>query len=199
MSGIGLYVAGNGPAHRASAGLKLLVLLVVVAAMLLVDDLLTALGVVAAAIVLYPLCGLSPRHVWHTVRPLLVFVAAIAAFQWYAADVQTAMRVCAQLVAAVLLAGLVTLTTRVSAMLALFERLAGPLRFVGVRPDRVALTLALTIRCVPLVASAYRTSRDAYAARGLRGRPYLLIVPVIVGLIRSAEAMGEAMVARGLD
>ncbi|PSK92382.1 biotin transport system permease protein [Murinocardiopsis flavida] len=199
MSTVGLYVPGDGPAHRAPAGAKLLVLLVAVSAMLLAGDLRVALAAVAAAVLLYPLCGLAPRHVWRTVRPLLVFVAVIGVFQWYAADAQTAVRVCAQLVAAVLLAGLVTLTTKVSAMLALFERLAGPLRHVGVRPDRVALTLALTIRCIPLVATAYRNSREAYAARGLRGRPHLLVVPVIVGLIRSAEAMGEAMVARGID
>jgi len=36
-------------------------------------------------------------------------------------------------------------------------------------------------------------------ARGLRGGAHRMVVPVIVNLIRSAEALGLALSARGLD
>ncbi|GAA3754043.1 biotin transport system permease protein [Spinactinospora alkalitolerans] len=199
MSVIGLYVPGTGPVYRIPAGAKLLVLLVTVTAVLLVGDPWAALGAAAGAALLYPLCSPAHRYLWRTLRPLLPFLVAIAAFQAFTAGWEVGLRVCAQLTTAVLLAGLVTLTTRVSEMLALFERLAAPLRLVGARPDRVALVLALTIRCIPMVATAWRASREAYAARGLRGRPHLMVVPVIVNLIRSAESLGQAMSARGMD
>ncbi|CAM3907638.1 energy-coupling factor transporter transmembrane protein EcfT [Nocardiopsis rhodophaea] len=199
MNIIGLYVPGDSVLYRAPSGAKLLVLLVVVTTVIALGNLWVALGAACTAALAYPLGGLPPRYVWRVVRPVLPFLVLIAVFQGFAADWPTAARVCAQLTTAVLLAGLVTLTTRVSEMLALFERLARPLRFAGVRPDRVALVLALTIRSIPMVDAALRASREAYAARGLRGRPHLMVVPVIVGLIRSAEATGEAMAARGID
>ncbi|MFD0777113.1 energy-coupling factor transporter transmembrane component T, partial [Streptomonospora algeriensis] len=114
-------------------------------------------------------------------------------------DWAAAVRVCGQLATAALLAAMVTATTRVSAMLELFERLLRPWARLGANPRRVALVLALTIRCIPLVASAWQTSREAYIARGLRGRPDVMVVPVIVGLLRSADSLGEALTARGID
>ncbi|RCV52019.1 energy-coupling factor transporter transmembrane component T family protein [Marinitenerispora sediminis] len=199
MTALGLYVPGDTAVHRLPAGAKLAALLVAVTGLLLITDPWAALGAAAAAALLYPLCGLGARHLWRTLRPLLPFLALIAVFQTLVAGGDVAARVCGQLGAAVLLAGLVTSTTRVSAMFELFERLAGPLRVFGVRPDRVALVLAMTIRCVPLVATAWRAAREAYVARGLRRRPHRMVVPVIVNLVRSAEALGEAMSARGLD
>ncbi|MFC7329839.1 energy-coupling factor transporter transmembrane component T family protein [Marinactinospora rubrisoli] len=199
MSVLGLYVPGDTVVYRLPAGAKLLVLLAAVTGLLLVADPWVAVGATAAVAVLYPVCGLGVRRLWETLRPLLPFLVLIAAVQTLTEGWEVAARVCGQLGAAVLLAGLVTATTRVTAMLALFERLARPLRVFGVRPDRVALVLAMTIRCVPMVARAWQTARESYVARGLRRRPHRMVVPVVVNLLRSAEALGEAMSARGLD
>lgn len=74
---------------------------------------------------------------------------------------------------------MVTLTTRVAGMPELFERLARPLRAFGVRPERVALVLALTIRSVPMALTAWRQAREAYVARGLSRRQHQqhMVVP----------------------
>ncbi|MDA0563205.1 energy-coupling factor transporter transmembrane protein EcfT [Streptomonospora sp. S1-112] len=195
----GLYVPGDSWLHRAPAGAKLLVLVAAVSAVVAAANLPAALAAAGAAVALHPLCGLGLRPVWRTLRALAPFLALIALFQLVAGDAPAAARLCAQLAGAVLLSGLVTATTRVSAMLTLFERLARPLAVVGADPRRVGLVLALTIRCIPMVAESWRASREAYIARGLRGRPHVLVVPVVVGLLRSAEAMGEALTARGID
>ncbi|MBB4930112.1 biotin transport system permease protein [Lipingzhangella halophila] len=199
MSVLGLYLPGDSVLHRTPAGVKLLALLGAVTAVVVLGDPWIAVGAAVGCALLYPLCGLRAGHAWRILRPLLPFLVLIVLFQMLGGDALVAVRTCAQLVLAVLLSGLVTFTTRVSTMLALFERVARPLRFAGVRPDRLALVLALTIRALPMVAAAWHASREAYLARGLRGRPHLMVVPVIVGLVRSAEAMGDAMTARGLD
>jgi biotin transport system permease protein len=199
VNAAGLYVPGRSAAHRLPAGAKLAVLLAAVTVVVAAGHTGLALAAAAAAAALYPLCGFGPRRVGRVLRPLLPFLAAIALFQGLAGEPEAAARVCAQLTAAVLLSGLVTLTTRVAEMLDLFERLARPLRLAGVRPERVALLLALTLRSLPLAASAWRAAREGYTARGLRGRPHLMVVPVVVGLIRSAEALGEALTARDID
>ncbi|MEY9210650.1 energy-coupling factor transporter transmembrane protein EcfT [Thermobifida halotolerans] len=198
MNTAGLYVPGTSLPYRMTAGGKLLVLLAVITVLLVLGNPWVSLGAAVAVVLLYAVFGLA-GHLWHAFRPVLLFLAAVGVFHVLFNDVETAVRVCAQLAAAVLLAGLVTRTTRVSEMLDLFERLARPLRVVGVRSERVALVLALTIRCVPLVAESWRSSREAYMARGLRGGAHRMVVPVIVNLIRSSEALGAAMNARGVD
>ncbi|MGV2385991.1 MAG UNVERIFIED_CONTAM: energy-coupling factor transporter transmembrane protein EcfT [Thermobifida fusca] len=198
MNTVGLYVPGTSLPYRIPAGVKLLALLGTVTVLAVLADPWVSLGAVLAVVLLYILWGLA-AHLWHAFRPVLLFLVAIAVFHAVFTDVHTAVRVCSQLTAVILLAGLVTRTTPVSAMLDLFTRLARPLQHVGVRPERVGLVLALTIRCIPMVAEAWRASREAYVARGLRGGAHRMVVPVIVNLIRSAEALGLALSARGLD
>jgi biotin transport system permease protein len=195
----GLYVPGTGPLYRLRARTKLLVLLAVSAVVVVAGHPWVSVGALAAALAVYPLSGLGARRAWHVLRVLWPFLLVIAVFQGLFGDWSTAVRLVAQLAALVLLANVVTLTTRVREMLDLFERAARPLRHVGADPDRVALVLALTIRSIPMVATAWRAAREGYLARGLSGRPHLLVVPVIVQLLRMAEATGEALVARGID
>ncbi|MDS1271983.1 energy-coupling factor transporter transmembrane protein EcfT [Lipingzhangella sp. LS1_29] len=199
VAGIGTYVPGATLVHRAPAGLKLALLIIVVTGVVASQQLWAALTAVLVAGALYLVAGVGPRHIAPVLVPLTPFLVLIGIFHTLSADVHSAVRVCAQLTAMVLLGGLVTCTTRVSAMLALFEWLLGPLRHLGLRPERVALVLALTVRSIPLAATVWRTSREAYLARGLRGRPHRMVVPVLVRLIRSAESTGEALAARGLD
>ncbi|WP_150243275.1 energy-coupling factor transporter transmembrane component T family protein [Nocardiopsis quinghaiensis] len=199
MSTVGLYVPGDSPLHRAPAGAKLLALLLVGIGLVVWADHRVAAGALTAALVLYPAVGLPLGRAWSALRALWPFLLAIGLFQVLFADWQTALRLCAQLAALVLLANLVTLTTRVREMLELFERLVRPLRHVGANPDRIALVLALTIRSIPMAATAWQAAREGYRARGLSGRPHLLVVPVIVQLLRMADATGEALVARGID
>ena len=92
-----------------------------------------------------------------------------------------------------------TLTTRVLDLLDVVERAASPLRLVGVRPDRVALLLALTLRAVPVLAATLDDVRDARRARGLERSPRALLVPLVVRTLRHADRLGEALVARGVD
>ena len=77
--------------------------------------------------------------------------------------------VCGTLLLTVAVAALVTLTTRVTEMLDVCQRLLRPLRRFGVDPDRVGLVLALTIRCIPLMVDivASRVRGEKGARRGL--------------------------------
>ncbi|MFV2197403.1 energy-coupling factor transporter transmembrane component T family protein [Nocardiopsis sp. LOL_012] len=199
MSTIGLYVPGAGPLHRVPAGPKLLALLLTGTAIVVAAHHWVSLAALAAALLLYPLVGLAPRRAFGSLRVLWPFLLAIVVFQLLFGDWRTALRLSAQLAALVLLANAVTLTTQVREMLDLFERMSRPLHRVGVDSSRVALVLALTIRSIPMVGHAWRMAREGYQARGLSGRPWMLVVPVIVQLLRMAEATGEALVARGID
>ncbi|MCP2169403.1 energy-coupling factor transporter transmembrane component T family protein [Goodfellowiella coeruleoviolacea] len=192
------YHPGTSWLHAVPAGPKLLGLALAVTGVLLTSHVAVVGTELAITALLYPATRMPFRLLWRNTRVLLPFLALVVAFQLLTATWQKSLVIGGQLLIVVLLAGLVTATTKVSTMLVLFERLARPLARVGVSPRRVALVLALTIRCIPLVASAWHTSSDAYRARGMRRTSWRVVVPVIVRLLRSAEALGEAITARGV-
>jgi len=195
----GLFHPGTSVLHRIPAGVKLTGLAAGITVLLLLDDLR---GLAAATFVvfgLYAVAEVPPRLALAQIRPLLWFCVVLLAVQLLLTGWQRAVAVVLTLVLGVALAGLVTLTTRVTAMLDVVETLLGPLRRVGVRPDRVGLVLALTIRGVPVIAGIAGTVRDAHRARGATVRPWVLLVPVLVRVLRHADALGEALTARGAD
>lgn len=195
----GLYLPRRTPLHRATAGLKLALLAVGVGGLLTLDDLRWLAVAGMFVIGLYAVARVPPRVAAQQLRPLLWFAAFLFVVQTLLTDWLGAAALVLRLVLAVALAALVTLTTRVSAMLDVVEALLGPWRRVGVRPERVGLLLALTIRGIPVVAGVVGTVRDAHRARGAGGPPWRLLVPVLVRVLRQADALSDALIARGAD
>lgn len=200
MTTLGLYHPGRSLLHRAPAGLKLAALVVAIVALTLVVRRPWQLApAVAAVALLFAAARLPARIVAAQLRPLVPMLVAIGAFQWIFTGWQRALVVCGVLALSMALAALVTLTTRVTAMLDVTVRALGPLRRVGVNPDRVGLVLAMAIRCIPLITELVRSVTEARKARGLGFSLRALAVPVVVGALRSADAMGDALAARGVD
>lgn len=199
MSSLGLYLPGTSPLHRARAGTKLLLLLVVGAGSVLLDEAWQVGAAIAAVLALYLVAGLSLRTALVQARPLAWVLGLLAAFHVVVSGWQRATEVIGVILMLVLLAALVTLTTRTSAMVDAVVRALGPLRRVGVDPERLGLLLALAIRSVPVVAGLAAEVRDAQRARGLTASPRAFAVPLIVRSLRHADALGDALVARGVD
>ncbi|MGY1944296.1 energy-coupling factor transporter transmembrane component T family protein [Nocardia asiatica] len=197
---IGLYRPGNSPLHRLSAGAKLALLLVsIVAATVFVRTTAQVLVAAAAVAGLFAVAGIPWRVALAQLRPLVWMVLLIAAFQVLITSPERAAVVCGVLVLSVALAALFTLTTRVTDMLDAVTRWLGPLRRAGVDPERIGLLLALAIRCVPLLAGIVHDVAEARRARGLQWSMTALVTPVLVRALRTADAMGDALAARGVD
>ncbi|MEC5183771.1 biotin transport system permease protein [Cryobacterium sp. MP_3.1] len=200
---IGLYRPGTSLLHRAPAVLKLAVLAVAMVLVGLAADPLVLAGELVAVVALYTLAGIPPTAAWPQIGPVLwilvfavpvqVLVAGGSAEGW-----TTAGLMAGRLLVAVALAALFTLTTTVTAVLEAFQLLLRPFRR-WVDADRVGLLVALTIRCIPLVAEIVREVLDARRARGAQGSVIALAVPVVVRSLYAADAIGEALAARGLD
>jgi biotin transport system permease protein len=113
-------------------------------------------------------------------------------------DAGTALVAVLRLLALLLLAEAVSLTTTTGELAETFEAALGPFDRLGlVDAPRVALTLTLAIRFVPLIGEEVATIREAQAVRGLSGHPLALAVPLIVRVLVRAEAVAEAIDARG--
>lgn len=199
---IGLYHPGRSLLHRAPAGLKLLLLAVAVLSTVRIHTPIQAALALTAFAAVAALTGLPPRLVLTQFRPLLWIIPLIAAFQLVFTGWERAVTSVGILLVNVGLAALITLTTRVSAMLDLCRALLRPLRRFGVDPDRVGLILALTIRCVPLVAGIVGdvvAARKARGVTGLRNSALALAAPAVVRALRTADSLGDALRARGVD
>ncbi|PRZ43689.1 biotin transport system permease protein [Antricoccus suffuscus] len=199
---IGLYVAGNSVLHRVPAGLKLLLLAIGIFGVLLLRRPWQMGIALLAVIALYALATVPWQTAWAQLRPLVWIVVIVASFQLVFAGVDRSVMVAGALVVNVALAALLTLTTKVTAILDVCQWLLRPFRRVGLDPDRIGLMLALTIRCVPLVAGIVSEVSDARKARGvigLRGSVVALAAPAVIRALRAADAIGESLTARGID
>jgi len=98
-----------------------------------------------------------------------------------------------------LLAYSVSLSTRFSEMLELFQQVASPIRVVGGNPDQVALALSMTIRFIPELKKVYNEVREAQHARGLANNPLAVTVPLVIRSLKIADETAEALDARGYD
>ncbi len=203
MQALGLYQPGDSVLHRLPAGAKLLALLVLAGLSFLLREPWQGGAAVATAVALYPVAGLGPALVWRQVRPLLVVLVVLGAFQALVNGLERALLVTAVILALVLLAGVVTLTTRTSELVDTVGRAAGPLRRplrrVGLDPERIGLLVALSIRSVPVVAGLAAEVRDAQRARGLESDVRAFAVPLIIRALRHADTVADALVARGLE
>ncbi|GAA2027354.1 energy-coupling factor transporter transmembrane protein EcfT [Agromyces tropicus] len=195
---IGVFHPGDSVIHRMPALAKLGLLAVAVTITALLHS-LPALGVVAlVTVALFALARIPVRLAWRQVAPILWVLALAVPVQWFFAGWEAAATMGARLLLAVALAAVYTLTTTVTATLDAMQVLLRPFaRWID--PDRVGLALALAIRCVPLLADLVREVLEARKARGAEGSPTALAVPVIVRTLRTADHLGEALMARGVD
>lgn len=195
---ISLYRPGRSPLHRLPAEAKLVGMAVLALAISLWPHTpVTAIGTLLGVLALFALGGFGPREwvrqLW-TLRWIVVFMAGT---QLLFLGPESALVNTVRVVSVVLLAGVLTLTTRSEEMLDVVERALRPLERFGVDPWRVAFTLSLTIALVPVIADFGRRVREAQRARGVR-LGVRAVVPMLVMSLRHADDVADALSARGI-
>lgn len=196
---IGLYLAGDSPLHRLRPGLKLAGLLVFTTVLVALRS-VPAVSVGALVVALgYAVAGLGPAVLARQLWPLRWILLVLIPFQLWSIGWQATVVVVGTLVVAVAAAALLTLTTRVVALLDSITALLGPLRHVGIDPDRIGLAFALVVRSLPALLRLAGQSADARRARGAERSPRALLVPFVVRAVRYAQHTGDALAARGVD
>lgn len=196
---IGLYQPGSSLLHRLPAGAKIIGMLLTIIGVVLLSRpwQLGAAGLLIAGG--FALARIPVRVVCAQLWPMRWFLLVIAVFQTIFTGWERALMTCGTLLLTVAIAALVTLTTRVTDMLDVCQRVLAPMRRLGVDPDRAGLVLALTIRCIPLMVDIVGAVTQARKARGADFSLRALVVPAVVRALRRADAIGDALIARGVD
>lgn len=199
MSTFAVYLPGHSALHRIPAGAKLVGLAVVAMLSVLLRQPWQVGVLLAGVAALYAVAGIPWPAALDQARPIAWFAAGVAVFQLVVSGWERAVVVVGGLVGLVLLAALVSLTTRTTAVVDAVVAGAAPLRRVGVDPERLGLLVALAVRAVPVVADLARGVREAQLARGAATSPTAFVVPIVVRSLRHADQLADALVARGLD
>ncbi|HKT56691.1 MAG TPA: CbiQ family ECF transporter T component [Microbacterium sp.] len=199
-----LFRPGNGCLHRMPAGRKTLLVVVLVLGVSLLPSTWWAAAVAASAtVVAYALAGLGDgmlgmRELGRQVFGLRWILAITIVGQLVFLGPQPAVANTARVAAAIAVAALLVLTTRVTDLLDAFERGLRPLRRVRVDPQGAALLLTVTLTTIPVLARLAREVRDAQRARGARGSLRTFTVPFLVLTLKHADQLGDALTARGV-
>jgi biotin transport system permease protein len=185
-------------AHRLPAGLKLGLLAVATTGLFV----LTAPAFLAVAflglVALYATGGLAfARTGLRLLWPLWPFVLIVALWHLWSRDLTGGAVILLRMVTAVGLANFVTLTTRLSDMIAIFQWLAQPLQVVGLSPRRLALALALVIRFIPVMLDRLTQITESWRARSRRRPGWRVLVPATLAALDDADRAAEALRARG--
>ena len=185
-------------AHRLPAGGKLLALAGVTVGLF---QLGTPLALAAATLSVGALVASGGRvflrESFAMMRPLWPFVLIVALWHLFTADLSGGAVVILRMATAVAAANFVTMTTRLSDMLVVIERLLSPLRHVGLKPRPLALALALVIRFIPVMLTRIEAITLAFRARS-RGRAgWRILMPATLAALDDAERVADALRARG--
>ncbi|WP_460795270.1 CbiQ family ECF transporter T component [Microbacterium sp. GXF0217] len=193
-----LYLPGSSVLHRAPAGAKLAGLAVLVLLVSLSPDDLASIGIALGVVVaLYALARVPVRSFAAQVWQLRWMVVVMCGLLLVFSSPHAALIGTGRVVAIVLLAGLLTLTTTMGDLLAVLQRMLQPLTRFGVDPPAVAMTVSLTITMVPVVAGFAARVGEAQQARSVR-LGIRAAVPLFVLALRHADDVGDALAARGL-
>lgn len=195
---LGVYRPGTSLLHRLPVGAKLLGLIVLSAAVVTLHGWLTSVVALAVALALAAAARLRPTATARALRGLVLFAAVVALLQWWWSGPERAVESLLDLVTLALLALTLSTTTATGDMLDAFTRWVRPLRRVGVDPERVALTLSMTIGAIPGTAALAAETRDAARARGLERSPRAYLTPFVIRVVARAQETGAALQARGL-
>lgn len=188
----------SGPLRRLRPGAKLLGLFLFGAAVVAVPGWVPALAALGIGLALALLAGLRGRALWRSVRAFALVGLLLFAFQWWQHGWERGVAVVAGLLALILAASAVTASTAIDDMLDTVVWALGPLRPLGVSPERVALTFALTIRTIPHAAELAHETRAAARARGLDRSLRAFAVPFVLRMVLHARDTGAALHARGV-
>lgn len=185
-------------AHPLPAGPKMAALALWTVILFSLDSLPALAGATLAVALLIRSVGASfartsARMLW----PLWPF-AALAGV-WYLAkgDPAGGAAIILRMLAAIAAANAVTMTTRLSDMMAVITRIARPLGALGLSPRTLALAVALVIRFVPVMLQRMTQIRDAWCARSPRRPGWRALVPTLLAALDDADHVAEALRARG--
>jgi biotin transport system permease protein len=128
-------------------------------------------------------------------RPLIPFIVVIGLWHLVTQD-PMGLPIILRMVTAVAYANFVTMTTRLSDMIPVIERLAQPFSAI-LPPKTLALAIALTVRFIPTMLARAGNIRESWRARSPSRPGWRVVLPITLATLDDADHVAQALRARG--
>ena len=185
-------------AHGLPAGVKLAALCgTTIGLFALNSPLPLAIAAILAVLLMLSGGAIFAKTALRHLRPLWPFVLIVALWHLWSRDLSGGAVVILRMLTAVALANFVTMTTRLSDMIAVLERLARQLSVFGLSPRTLALAVALVIRFIPVMQDRAEQISQSWRARSARRAGWRVLMPATLAALDDAEHVAEALRARG--
>lgn len=185
-------------AHRLRAGPKLAALALATMGLFALSDPLALAICATATAALYATGGRTFAQTGlRLLLPLWPFVLVVGLWHLWTSDLVAGTAILLRMLTAVGLANFVTMTTRLSDMIAVFQTLTRPLGHAGLSPRRLAIAMALVIRFIPVMLDRLGQISEAWSARSPRRPRWRVLVPTTLAALDDADRAAEALRARG--
>lgn len=194
---ISFYIPGPSWLHSVPASVKLMALAITSILILPLDDLLTMGAFVGVCFLITASIGREAIHKMSLLRPLIPLLIIIMVLHAWQGTLLQGGIVVLRLMGMILLANVVTMTTRMSDMMAAIEPILRPLAIFGLSPKRLSLAVALLLRFVPVLFEVWHEIDEAHRARSGKKGGWRLLAPFCIHTLKMAEAVSEALVSRG--
>jgi biotin transport system permease protein len=189
---ISLYRPGVSLLHKTPVGWKLLgLMLVLIAISIWGRTLLGSIAIAAGFLVLFALTGFGVGELLRQLWQLRFILVILTLPQLLFAGVERGTYNTVALVSGIMLAGLVTLTTKTAEIVELIQRIT--------RSRSFALLIALSINSIGIVLGLAKNISEAGKARGVRANPVRQIVTLFVLSLKFADDYAESLAARGIS
>lgn len=193
---LAVYVPGTSIVHRAPALGKLLTLLASTVVVSSVRNPVLACVFLTVTIGIFFVARLPWRTVWALIY-VLPALGAISIFHVFTGRTDLAIAVPVGLFSCVVLATIVTATTKLNEILHVLtvalSRVCKPARAV-----RISLGISLMIRSLPLLLGTVQESLVALRSRGIRPTVTTFLIPVFIRATGDALDLGDALHVRGV-
>tara|TARA_R110002096_G_scaffold97378_1_gene217135 strand:+ start:9945 stop:10544 length:600 start_codon:yes stop_codon:yes gene_type:complete len=136
-------------------------------------------------------------HGLRMLRPLWPFLLILALWHGWTGEWVPGLALGARMLAAVALANLVTMTTRLDDLIGVVEWLTSPLSRLGLSPKILAVSVALVVRFTPVLMDKVGQLVQAWRARSGSRVNWRVLLPAVLIALDDADHVAEALRARG--
>lgn len=193
------YTQANSLMHRLPVGVKLCLLIIISTGLFFITAWPLMCVALCIVLILYKVTKIPSKTLIAQIKPALWLCLFLFAAQSFFNHWEVGVLVSVRLMTLLLLASLLTLTTRMSDMIDTLQASLGWLTWFHINPAKVSLAISLTLRFIPVISRITEEVREAQKARGLEKSLIALAIPVIIRTLKSADDVADAITSRGFE
>lgn len=179
--------------HAVPAALKLVCLALLGMGLFVTQQWPILLCLAVVCVGLFASLGKATARAKPLVMGVLVAGVLVAGFHVVMHQPQLAAVTVLRLLSATLMGIALTLTTRYTDLLQVFEQVLSPLRCLGVQSDRLALQLALMLRFTEHFFVVWRRLDDAHRLRTGKAGGFKILAPLTIQMLVTARRVADAL------